>query len=331
MVGEIRDRETMDTAIEASLTGHLVFSTIHTNSAAETLTRIANMGVPPFLTASTLNLIISQRLVRKICPECKQEFKPNKVTMSAVKNALKNLHPAEPLDEKLKKDLIFYSGKGCDACGGTGYKGRVGLFEIMLITDNIKNMILTDKTVTDIEKAALKEGMVSLEQSGIIQALLGNTSLEEVYRVAKSSDIALTFDKISAESSAAKIPQAESSEKVDSGTDEKKAEPEIQPPVEQPPQEPTPPVQESAPQTQESTPDIQTAPPAPVEPTVPERQTTPPAPAEPAPQQPPQAAPEQPPQDPQQDPQQPPQEPPQQIDVENAMKPFTDIDNPSKT
>jgi len=325
MVGEIRDRETMDTAIEASLTGHLVFSTIHTNSAAETLTRIANMGVPPFLTASTLNLIISQRLVRKICPECKQEFKPNKVTMSAVKNALKNLHPDEPLDEKLKKDLIFYSGKGCDACGETGYKGRVGLFEIMLITDNIKNMILTDKTVTDIEKAALKEGMVSLEQSGIIQALLGNTSLEEVYRVAKSSDIALTFDKISAESSAAKIPQAKSSKKVEESTEDVKAEESVS-------QEPTP-------QTQESTPDIQTAPPAPAEsatpvepaPQIPETPVEPSPPAEPAPQQPPQAAPEQPPQDPQQDPQQPPQESPQQIDVENAMKPFTDIDNPSKT
>ena len=117
MVGEIRDRETMDTAIESSLTGHLVFSTIHTNSAAETLTRIANMGVPAFLTASTLNLIISQRLVRRICPNCKEEFKPNEVTLKAVKKALKNLHPDEPLDEELKKNLKFYAGRGCKECG----------------------------------------------------------------------------------------------------------------------------------------------------------------------------------------------------------------------
>ena len=191
MVGEIRDRETMDIAIESSLTGHLVFSTIHTNSAVETLTRIANMGIPPFLTASTVNLIIAQRLVRKICTECKQEFAVSPDMLERVKRGLKFLHPDEVAhyDPAIFKNLKFYSGKGCDKCGGTGFFGRVGIYEVMSMNNRLRKLILEQGSTIDIEKAALEGGMVGLEQAGIIKALLGETTLEEVYSVARESEV----------------------------------------------------------------------------------------------------------------------------------------------
>ena len=185
MVGEIRDRETIDIAIEASLTGHLVLSTIHTNSAVETLTRILNMGVQPFLMASTIELIIAQRLVRKLCQKCKVPMQPDTEIMELVKKALSKLNTKDEIEPALLQKMEFFEAKGCAECDNIGYFGRIGLYEIMRMNNDIRRMILLGKNSLEIEQAAMDAGMVTLEQSGIMQALKGQTSLEEVYRVAK--------------------------------------------------------------------------------------------------------------------------------------------------
>ena len=186
MVGEIRDKETIDIAIEASLTGHLVLSTIHTNSAVETLTRIDNMGVPPFLMASTIELIIAQRLVRKLCDACKQpDPSPDPEIMELVKAATGRIHSQDEIEPEKLKALQFFKAVGCDACDHIGYRGRLGLYEIMRMNNAIRRLILAKASALDIEQAAMENGMVNLEQAGIIKALKGETSLEEVYRVAK--------------------------------------------------------------------------------------------------------------------------------------------------
>ncbi|MBI2638271.1 type II/IV secretion system protein [Candidatus Peregrinibacteria bacterium] len=191
MVGEIRDRETMDTAIESSLTGHLVFSTIHTNSAVETLTRIANMGVPAFLMTATINLIIAQRLVRKVCANCRQEVQVPPEVLERVKRALKFLHADEAanIDPAALSGLKFYEGKGCDQCGKSGYFGRMGIYEVMWMNNRLRRLILDHAASMEIEKAAMESGMVGLEQAGIIKALKGETTLEEVYSVARESEV----------------------------------------------------------------------------------------------------------------------------------------------
>jgi type II secretory ATPase GspE/PulE/Tfp pilus assembly ATPase PilB-like protein len=185
MVGEIRDRETIDIAIEASLTGHQVFSTIHTNSAVETLTRILNMGVPPYLLTSTIELIIAQRLVRKLCQACKVPTAPHPDVLELAKRALANIHSQDEIEPEKIQGLVFYDAKGCVECDGIGYRGRLGLYEIMRMNNEIRRLLVQSASSVDIEKAAIKNGMVSLEQIGIIKALKGETSLEEVYRVAK--------------------------------------------------------------------------------------------------------------------------------------------------
>ena len=189
MVGEIRDRETIDIAIEASLTGHLVLSTIHTNSAVETLTRILNMGVPPFLLASTIELIIAQRLVRKLCQSCKipTEVKPE--ILELVKKAVANIHSQDEIEAEKLQTLQFFDAKGCMECDNIGYRGRLGLYEIMKMNNDLRRLILAGGSSLDIEKMAMKNGMVSLEQIGIIKALKGETSLDEVYRVAKRMEV----------------------------------------------------------------------------------------------------------------------------------------------
>ncbi|MCC7197729.1 type II/IV secretion system protein [Candidatus Peregrinibacteria bacterium] len=185
MVGEIRDRETIDIAIEASLTGHQVFSTIHTNSAVETLTRILNMGVPPYLLTSTIELIIAQRLVRKLCQACKVPTAPHPDVLELAKRALANIHSQDEIEPEKIQGLVFYDAKGCAECDGIGYRGRLGLYEIMRMNNEIRRLLVQGAASLDIEKAAIKNGMVSLEQIGIIKALKGETSLDEVYRVAK--------------------------------------------------------------------------------------------------------------------------------------------------
>lgn len=193
MVGEIRDHDTINIAIEASLTGHLVVSTIHTNSAAETLTRIINMGIQPFLLPATINAIIAQRLIRKVCPHCRKAIKlqdlpepqrksVEKAIKKTDKNELLSRIPAETL-----QNPQFYEAVGCPECDNIGYKGRVGIYEILEITHNIKKMIIDGASATMINEVAINDGMISLEQDGIIKALNGVTTLEEVYSAAKEN------------------------------------------------------------------------------------------------------------------------------------------------
>lgn len=189
MVGEIRDRETIEIAIEAALTGHLVLSTIHTNSATETLTRIINMGIAPFLMSETIELIIAQRLVRKLCDSCKVlDDAPRADLIEMAKVALDNLHSTDEIEKEKLKSLQFYKAMGCKECDNIGFVGRLGLYEIMRMNNEIRRLILAKASSLEIEKAALKNGMVNLEQAGIIKALKGETGLDEVYRVAKKME-----------------------------------------------------------------------------------------------------------------------------------------------
>jgi type II secretory ATPase GspE/PulE/Tfp pilus assembly ATPase PilB-like protein len=187
MVGEIRDKETADTAIEASLTGHLVLSTLHTNSAVETITRILNMGIAPYLLSSTLELVIAQRLVRKLC-DCKVEAKADEETLKGLKMALEGADLNGEIDPKLLENMKFYAPKGCDKCNNTGYHGRVGLFEVLKLDNQIRKAIFDKLSTLEIHDIAVKNGMLTLEQDGIIKALSGQTSLEEVYRVSKKGE-----------------------------------------------------------------------------------------------------------------------------------------------
>ncbi len=188
MVGEIRDKETIDIAIEASLTGHLVLSTIHTNSAIETITRILNMKVPDFLITASVNLIIAQRLSRRLCPKCKIIHPPSSDAVKKIQKAFAIFNPPKDFDMNLLNDPVIYmpNPKGCEHCGGKGYKGRVGIYEVLDMSKNIKEGLLSEKSSFELEEIAKKEGMVSLEQDGIIKALQGLTSLEEVYKLVKN-------------------------------------------------------------------------------------------------------------------------------------------------
>jgi type II secretory ATPase GspE/PulE/Tfp pilus assembly ATPase PilB-like protein len=187
MVGEIRDRETVDVAIEASLTGHLVLSTIHTNSSVETLTRLLNMGVPPFLLTATINAIIAQRLVRRLCESCRKPLQIDPQTLERVKKALSRLPAHSAVDAAALANPQFYAPgeTACEVCTGIGYKGRVGLYEVMKMSDPLRSSILKGDNIMEIENIAVAEGMMTLEQAGVLKALAGITSLEEVYSVAR--------------------------------------------------------------------------------------------------------------------------------------------------
>lgn len=188
MVGEIRDKETIDIAIEASLTGHLVLSTIHTNSAAETITRVLNMGIQNFLITATFNCIIAQRLVRKICESCKAPTQLNPELQGFVNETIKRIPPDEAarrLPPEILTAPVLYQGKGCDVCEGSGYKGRIGIYEILETTDAVKDMVIQKLPAIQIHKNALELGMISLELDGMIKALQGMTTIEEIYQVAR--------------------------------------------------------------------------------------------------------------------------------------------------
>ena len=181
MVGEIRDLETADTAINAALTGHLMLSTLHTNSAAGTIPRLLSMGVQAFLLAPSLNAIIGQRLVRKLCQDCKQETEIDNKTLTLVLNALNSISPQSGAKPDNLTNLKFFSAKGCEKCGHLGYKGRIGLYEILTMNQKIEKIILSANiSEYDIEKIAIEEGMVTMLQDGILKALDGITSLDEV-------------------------------------------------------------------------------------------------------------------------------------------------------
>ena len=182
MVWEIRDHETINVAIEAALTGHLVVSTIHTNSAAETLTRILNMGIPAFLLPASINAIIAQRLIRKLCQHCKKAVPMSNLDPHLkwrVEKALKRTAKEELLSRistEILQNPIFYESVGCAECDNIGYKGRVGIYEILEITTSVKKLIIDGASATIINEAAIIDGMISLEQDGIIKALNGKTS-----------------------------------------------------------------------------------------------------------------------------------------------------------
>lgn len=186
MVGEIRDLETAETAISAALTGHVVLSTIHTNDASGTVPRFLAMGVKPFLLAPALNAIIGQRLVRKLCAQCKKETTVPADQLTRAKEALNGL-PKES-EERKKIDtekLTFYTSVGCEACGKLGYKGRVGIYEIFMMDETIEKIVLSgEPSEYRIHAAAIENGMVTMLQDGILKALEGLTSLDEVFRVA---------------------------------------------------------------------------------------------------------------------------------------------------
>ncbi len=176
MVGEIRDTETANIAIQAALTGHLVLSTLHTNDAAGAITRLEEMEIEPFLIATAVLGVQAQRLVRKICPDCKEEYHPD---IDIPKEVLKKFG----IEDGDKGELKFYRGRGCKRCKDTGYRGRISIQEVLPVTDRIRKLILKSATSVDIKRAAIEEGMRPLVEDGWIKVLKGITTVEEVLRV----------------------------------------------------------------------------------------------------------------------------------------------------
>jgi type IV pilus assembly protein PilB len=171
LVGEIRDFETAEIAIKAALTGHLVLSTLHTNDAPSTISRLMNMGIEPFLVATSVNLIQAQRLIRRVCKNCKQE----------------HTAPPEALIEvgfstEEAKTLKVFKGKGCATCNNTGYKGRIGLYEVLEVTDEIRELILIGASALELRRKAIEDGMITLRESGLHKIRQGITTIEEVVR-----------------------------------------------------------------------------------------------------------------------------------------------------
>jgi type IV pilus assembly protein PilB len=178
LVGEIRDKETTDLAIQAALTGHLVFSTLHTSRAAGTLPRLIDLGAESFLLASTVNAIVGQRIVRRICPHCKESYSPPVQLIGEVQQTLGKLFPTN-------SDGKFYRGKGCTECGKLGYMGRIGIYEVLTASEKISRLILERASEQEIENEAILEGMITMKQDGYLKVLQGETTMEEVLRVAQ--------------------------------------------------------------------------------------------------------------------------------------------------
>jgi len=184
MVGEIRDRETAELSIHAALTGHIMFSTLHTNNALGAMPRLIDMGAEPYLLAATLSNVIAQRLVRKICAHCKVDITLPKDVEATVRKALNEL-PEDIKPEVLKSDkpLVMYRGNGCVRCNDTGYRGRTSISEVVVIDDNIKKIMENGAKMYELEEAAKKQGMVTMQQDGFLRCLMGSTTIEEVLRV----------------------------------------------------------------------------------------------------------------------------------------------------
>lgn len=182
LVGEIRDKETTQLAIQAALTGHLVFSTLHTNDSATAMPRLIDLGGEPFLIASVLIASVAQRIVRRICSNCKEFFEPPQPVLTNIKEVLGDFIPKE-LSETAK--IRIARGKGCESCGDSGYLGRIAIFEVLKVSSAINKMILQKSTAKDIEVQARKEGLITMEQDGYLKALEGITTIEEVLRVSE--------------------------------------------------------------------------------------------------------------------------------------------------
>ncbi|NTV40766.1 MAG: type II/IV secretion system protein [Candidatus Moranbacteria bacterium] len=181
LVGEIRDEETSDISINAALTGHLVFSTLHTNNAPASIPRFIELGVKPNLIAPSVNAFIAQRLVRKLCPHCKEAYQPAKETISSIKKILSIISPKAKIEVPKNIDLLYRS-VGCEKCHQLGFSGRIGIFEVLTISENIERLILEMGSERQITQAALEDGMITMTQDGIIKSLEGLTSMEEVLR-----------------------------------------------------------------------------------------------------------------------------------------------------
>jgi general secretion pathway protein E len=179
MVGEIRDRETAEIAIQASLTGHLVFSTLHTNDAASAVTRLLDMGVEPFLISSSVLAMMAQRLVRILCPACREPMEPSTDTLREL---------GMTAEACARQDGHFYQAKGCPACHGTGYRGRTGIYELLVIDDTVRSLIMQQANASAIRNAAMQRGMRTLLQDGARKILQGRTTAEEVLRVTQESE-----------------------------------------------------------------------------------------------------------------------------------------------
>ena len=171
LVGEIRDLETAEIAMQASLTGHMVFSTLHTNDAPSTIVRLKDMGVPTFLITATVEAILAQRLVRRVCKECREEYTPSREVLD---------------DLELTSDDIrgkrFFRGAGCEICNNTGHKGRVGLFELMILNNQLREMIMHNASHDELREVARKGGMITLRDAGMKACYAGITTAEEVIR-----------------------------------------------------------------------------------------------------------------------------------------------------
>ena len=174
MVGEIRDTETAEIAIQSALTGHLVFSTLHTNDSPGAVTRLVDMGVEPFLITSTVRAVLAQRLVRKICVKCKKEYKPSEHEVSEF-----------GISKEKMEDMKFYKGEGCSECNGSGYKGRTGLYELLIVDDRIRDLVIKRDSITSIRNAACQAGMKTLRENGLKKVIEGITTIEEVLRETK--------------------------------------------------------------------------------------------------------------------------------------------------
>lgn len=178
MVGEIRDKETATLAVEAALTGHLVLSTIHTNSATGTIQRMINMGVEPFLLASAMKMVISQRLGKRLCTNCKEPEELTDVRKKKIKDFLINIMDEDEIDK-----IVFHKGKGCERCHGTWYKGRLGIHEVLIVWDFLEPMILAEESANAMAKEAVNNGMITIVQDGLLKAALGETTIEEAFKL----------------------------------------------------------------------------------------------------------------------------------------------------
>jgi len=200
MVGEIRDRETLEIALHAAMTGHLVLSTLHTNSAAATLPRMLDMGAEPFLIASTTNVIVAQRLVRRLCPDCRKEYRLDPKEAEVIERSmdmdeiLPHIHSVSGDGKRgsdghpesgALSDLTFYRPVGCDRCGGEGYRGRIGVFEVLEMGEEMRKLVSRSATTEEVEALAKKDGMISMIADGFAKAAQGLTTIEEVLRVTK--------------------------------------------------------------------------------------------------------------------------------------------------
>lgn len=181
LVGEIRDKETTQLAIQAALTGHLVFSTLHTNDSATAIPRLIDLGAETFLISSVLSCVVAQRIVRRICPYCKTTYQPEKLVEENIKSVLGEYYP-KVFNEK---PLTLTKGLGCPECNHTGYLGRIAIFEVLRITQNINRLILQQASAKDIEEMAKKEGLITMKQDGYLKVIDGITTIEEVLRVAE--------------------------------------------------------------------------------------------------------------------------------------------------